>query len=478
MMATDKLDLDPADWDAFRAVGHQALDAMIDHLRSLRERPVWREAPDEVRAAFRAPLPDAPRELGEVVADIDRLIRPYVTGNPHPLFMGWVHGAGTPAGMIAEMIAAGLNANCGGRNHIGLEVERQVTRWMAQALGLPAASSGLFVTGSSMANFIALLVARTKLLGPSVRQSGLKAVPQRLTAYASAEVHQCIGQAMELAGLGSDQLRLIATDERRAMRPQALAQAIETDVAAGLSPFLVVATAGTVNTGALDPIAAIADVAATRGLWLHVDGAIGAVASLSAELRPLLHGIDRADSVALDFHKWMHVPYDAGFVLVRDAALHLQTFSSEAVYLSRADAGLARRDVWPCDLGPDLSRGFRALKTWVTLQTFGAEQLGACMANCCDVARHLAERLEASGLFTVHAPVTLNIVCFGVRTADADTVNPRLVEALHVSGEAAPSLTYLDGRPVIRAAIVNHRTTRADMDDFVGALCRHLPHRG
>jgi glutamate/tyrosine decarboxylase-like PLP-dependent enzyme len=460
--------LDPADWDRFRADAHRALDGMIDHLASLRDRPVWREAPQEVRAAFDAPLPRAPRAFGAVLDDIDRLVTPYVTGNTHPLFMGWVHGAGTPAGMVAEMIAAGLDANCGGRNHIGLEVERQITRWMAGCLGLPADASGLFVTGSSMANFIALLVARTRLLGPAVRGTGLQSVPQRLTAYASAEAHQCIGQAMELSGLGSGQLRLIATDARRAMRPDMLAEAIAADRAAGFAPFLVVATAGSVNTGALDPLATIADVAAAEGLWLHVDGAIGAVAALSPELRPGLAGIERADSVALDFHKWMHVPYDAGFVLVRDPALHLQTFSSEAVYLSRADSGLARRDVWPCDLGPDLSRGFRALKTWVTLQTFGADQLGACMAQCCATARHLAARLADSCLFEVHAEVTLNIVCFGLKAADRR--NPALIEALHASGLAAPSLTLLDGRPVIRAAIVNHRTTCADMDDFVGIL--------
>jgi glutamate/tyrosine decarboxylase-like PLP-dependent enzyme len=368
------------------------------------------------------------------------------------------------------MLAAGLNANCGGRNHIGLDVERQVTLWIAEALGLPAESSGLFVTGSSMANFIGLLVARTHAIGADVRRRGLQATGQQLVAYASSEAHQCVGQALELAGLGSENLRLIPTDEKRALRPDLLAAAIDADIAAGLTPFLVVATAGTVNTGAIDPIDAIADIAKARDVWLHVDGAIGAAATFSSELHPLMKGIERADSVALDFHKWMHVPYDAGFVIVRDAAAHLQTFSSEAAYLSRAGTGLAAGGIWPCDLGPDLSRGFRALKTWFAIETFGADQIGTCMAQNCAAARYLGERLESGGRFTLRAPVALNIVCFSAASDDADTRNRSIVENLHMSGAAAPSLSSIDGRAVIRAAIVNHRTTRADIDAFVRAL--------
>ncbi len=474
----DSINLDPTDWDDFRKAGHAALDLMIDHLRTIREHPVWQPAPENVRNNFRKPLPRGPRELSDVLAQFDSDIRPYVTGNTHPLFMGWVHGAGTPVGMIAEMLSAGLNANCGGRNHIAHDVERQVTRWVAEALGLPAESSGLFVTGSSMANFIGLLVARTMAVGGQVRQAGMQATDKRLVAYASIEAHQCIAQAMELAGLGSDNLRLIETDAAGAMRADLLAAAVDADRAAGRSPFLVVGSAGTVNTGSIDPLDVIAGFARERGLWFHVDGAIGAGAMLSSRLGPLMKGLERADSVALDFHKWMHVPYDAGFVIVRDPAVHLQTFASDAAYLSRTKAGLAAGDIWPCDLGPDLSRGFRALKTWFTFETFGADRIGACMEQNCAAARHLASRLHADGLFELRAPVALNIVCFSAKGDRADALNRWIVEDLHVSGEAAPSLTTIDGRTTIRAAIVNHRTTLVEIDAFVSALNRRVSAQG
>jgi len=201
-------DLDPSDWDDFRARAHGALDGMIDHLRTLRERPVWTPAPLEARDPFKTRLPRGESSLAEVLADFDALIKPYATGNAHPAFMGWVHGAGTPVGMIAEMLSAGLNANCGGRDHIGIEVEKQIVLWMREAFGFPATASGLFVTGTSQANFLGLLIARNRALGDGVRKTGVAAGP-RLVAYASKAAHGCVIQAMEVAGLGSDQLRLL-----------------------------------------------------------------------------------------------------------------------------------------------------------------------------------------------------------------------------------------------------------------------------
>ncbi|UFZ08555.1 pyridoxal-dependent decarboxylase [Bradyrhizobium ontarionense] len=444
---------------------------MIDYLQTLRDRPVWRETPEHVRERFRHALPRGPRPFGDVLKEFEAYVRPYVTGNGHPLFMGWVHGAGTPVGMIADMLAAGLNPNCGGRNHIGIDVERQAALWVAEILGFPRQSSGLFVTGSSMANLIGVLVARSSALGSEVRTTGLQGLKQRLVAYASSETHHCIVRAIEIAGLGSDNLRVIPVDSsRRTLRTDILVDRIEEDRAAGHVPFLVVGTAGTVNSGAIDPLDEIAEIASAKGLWFHVDGAIGAAAMLSPALRPLMKGLERADSAALDFHKWMHVPYDAGFVSVRDASLHLDTFASEAAYLSRAKVGLAGGDVWPCDLGPDLSRGFRALKVWFAFQTYGADRIGKCAEKNCLAATYLAERLAEDGSFELRAPVVLNIVCFGIKGERSGRANRTLVERLHLSGRAAPSVTYLDAQPVIRAAIVNHRTTREDIDEFVRAI--------
>jgi glutamate/tyrosine decarboxylase-like PLP-dependent enzyme len=469
--ATTPPNLDPDDWQAFRAASRQALDEMIDFLQSVRDRPVWQPAPPEVVREFRQPLPGAPQDLDAVLADFSKLIRPYATGNLHPMFMGWVHGAGTPAGMIAEMLAAGLNMNCGGRNHIGLEVERQIAAWAVELFGFPQDASGLFVTGTSAANHLALLVARNACVGDEVRRNGLRDSGPQLTAYTSAEAHGCIKQAMEMAGIGSRFLRLIPVDERGAMRLDHLADAIVADRAHGLRPFLVAATAGTVNTGAFDELAAVADICAREKLWYHVDGAFGALVALSPTLRPLIRGIERADSIAFDFHKWAHVPYDAGFLLVRDPERHRRTFRNPAAYLHRAPSGLAAGETWPCDLGPDLSRGFRALKTWFTLRVHGADKIGACIEHTCRVAKHLEKRLiEQANLYELAAPVALNIVCFGLRTSPDGELNKAIVIDLQERGVAAPSTTILNGRPVIRAAIVNHRTTEDDMDALMAAL--------
>ncbi len=469
--ATTPPNLDPDDWQAFRAASRQALDEMIDFLQSVRDRPVWQPAPPEVVREFRQPLPSAPQDLDAVLADFSKLIRPYATGNLHPMFMGWVHGAGTPAGMVAEMLAAGLNMNCGGRNHIGLEVERQIAAWAAALFGFPRDASGLFVTGTSAANHLALLVARNASLGDEVRRDGLRDCGPQLTAYTSAEAHGCIKQAMEMAGIGSRFLRLIPVDARGAMRLDHLAEAIVADRARGLRPFLVAATAGTVNTGAFDDLAAVADICAKEKIWYHVDGAFGALVALSPTLSPLIRGIERADSIAFDFHKWAHVPYDAGFLLVRDPDRHRRTFRSPAAYLHRAPSGLAAGETWPCDLGPDLSRGFRALKTWFTLRVHGADKIGACIEHTCRVARHLERRLiEQAQLYELAAPVALNIVCFGLRTSPDGELNKAIVIDLQERGVAAPSTTILGGRTVIRAAIVNHRTTEGDMDALMTAL--------
>jgi glutamate/tyrosine decarboxylase-like PLP-dependent enzyme len=463
--------LDPADWSAFRAEAHAALDRALERLEHVGDGPVWRPTPPDVRARFETPLPGGPRPLADVLADVDALIAPFVVGNTHPRFMGWAHGAGTPVGVVAELIAAALDANCGGRDHIGPIVERQVARWAAQAFGFPESSSGVFVTGASQANFLGLLVARDAALGHAVRADGLRGGAQ-LCAYASVEAHGCVRQAMELAGVGSGFLRLIETDAAGAMRADKLGEAIAGDRIAGLAPFLLVATAGGVNFGAFDDLPLLADIAAAERLWLHVDGAFGALTALAPSLQVLTRGLERADSLAFDFHKWAHAPYDAGFLLVRDAAAHKATFAAPAAYLSRLPRGLAAGDDWPCDYGPDLSRGFRALKVWLTFQTLGAEAIGRAIEANCAAARHLADRVAASDVFELAAPVPLNIVCFRIKDDPRGERSAELVMRLQERGLAAPSTTRIGGVPVIRAAIFNHRTTLADVDAVFEAAAR------
>src|ERR1035441_6691533 len=308
--------LDPSDWAAFRAQAHLMLDDMLGYIEKIRERPVWQPIPEAVRARFLSPAPHLGEELAQVHAEFMQDVLPFTQGNVHPGFMGWVNGGGTPVGMVAEMLAAGLNANLGGRDHIPVEVERQVTAWVREIFGFPQGATGLFVTGTSMANLIAVLIARDAALGYDVRASGVAAEPRRLTAYTSNAVHGCVPKAMDIAGLGSDALRQIPTDSRFRIDLAALAEAIQRDREAGFTPFLVVGTAGTVNTGAVDDLAGLADLCRREKLWFHVDGAFGALARLAPDLAPKLNGIERADSVAFDFHKWGQAPYDAGFILV------------------------------------------------------------------------------------------------------------------------------------------------------------------
>lgn len=462
--------LDPQDWSEFRALAHRMLDEAIDGIANVRARPVWQPIPDEVRAAVRTDVPREATSLADVYREFSEHVAPYATGNVHPGFMGWVHGGGTAIGMVAEMLAAGLNANLGGRDHMPIEVERQIVAWMRGLFGFPQGASGIFVTGTSMANLMAVLVARTSALGELARQHGIGNDGALLTAYASKAAHGCISRAMDIAGFGTDALRKIDIDADHRIDVAALRAQIAIDREVGFKPFLVTASAGTVDIGAIDDLRALADLCREEGVWFHVDGAFGALAILSPELAALLEGIEFADSIALDFHKWGQVPYDAGFLLVRDGERHRQAFAQPAAYLSREARGLAAGAVWPCDLGPDLSRGFRALKTWFTLKTFGTDRLGAVIARSCALAKYLETRVLAEPRLELLAPVNLSIVCFRYRASDA--VNREIVADVQESGIAAPSSTTLDGKFAIRAAIVNHRTAETDIDALVSAVLK------
>ncbi|HUW50191.1 MAG TPA: aspartate aminotransferase family protein [Sulfuricella sp.] len=445
------------------------LDDILDYLEYIRKRPVWQPIPQDVRDLFRQPLPQEPSDLVAVHETFMRDILPFAVGNAHPGFMGWVHGGGTPVGMLAEMLAAGLNANLGGRDQMPVEVERQVVQWVRELFGFPDAASGIFVAGTSMANLIAVLVARTAAMGVGVRHKGVAAGGKRLSAYTSAGAHGCIAQAMDISGLGIDALRIIPVNDRYQMDVEALERAIAADRSAGLSPFFIAGTAGTVDVGAIDNLASLAEIAHREGLWFHVDGAYGALAMLAPDIAPRLAGIELADSIAFDFHKWGQVPYDAGFILVRDGTLHHSTFASPAAYLRRETRGMAAGSPWPCDFGPDLSRGFRALKTWFTIKVYGAEKLGQVISGTCALARYMGQRIGTTPQLELLAPVSLNIVCFRYLCEDADRVNADIVVALQESGIAAPSTTTIKGRLAIRAAIVNHRTNSSDIDALIRA---------
>ena len=464
--------LDPPDWEIFRHQAHDLLDQLIGKLEHAADGPVWRPVPDAVKRRLAVDSPVLPQGVEQVCADLNELVLPYGVGNTHPRFWGWVHGAGTPGGMLAEMAAAALNANCGGRDHGAIHVERAVIEWARQWFSFPASGGGLLVGGTSMANLLGLTVARNQKAGRDIRAEGLGDL--RMVGYTSAEGHSCLTKAFEVLGLGRQALRRIGVDDHYRMDVSALRAAVAADRAAGLQPFCVIATAGSVNTGAIDDIAAIADFCRDEGLWLHIDGAFGAVTILSETLAPRLAGIERADSIAFDFHKWLHVPYDAGCILVRDQALQEAAFGGRPHYLATA-AGLAGGDPWPCDLGVELSRGFRALKVWFTLKEQGTRRLAEAMERNCAQARALADRIQTRPLLRLMAPLSLQIVCLryqppGLTEEAIDLLNARLVASLQERGIAAPSTCQLQGRLCIRVNITNHRSRDEDFALLVEAI--------
>ncbi|MDQ6973954.1 MAG: aminotransferase class V-fold PLP-dependent enzyme, partial [Mariprofundaceae bacterium] len=367
--------LDPKDWSDIRKQGHHMLDDMFDYLQNIQSRPVWQQAPSRVQASFQCDLSEQGQSLSQLHEQFMQNILPYSVGNAHPGFMGWVHGGGTPVGMLAEMLAAGLNANLGGRNHIPIDVEWQVIGWMRDLFGFPDDSSGVLTSGTSSATVIAFITARHAIEKLTSNNN--------LAVYASLEAHGCIARALKIMGMNPNLLRKIPCNDAYQMDIQSLKQHIQNDQQHGIQPWLMIGTAGSVNTGAIDDLSALADIAKTVGAWLHIDGALGALAMLSPTIAPRLHGIEHADSLAMDFHKWGQVPYDAGLVLIRDGEHHQQCFAAGDTYLQRESEGLAAHSPWPCDYGMDLSRGFRALKIWFTFQHFGTKCLGNMIEHSC-----------------------------------------------------------------------------------------------
>jgi aromatic-L-amino-acid/L-tryptophan decarboxylase len=466
--------LDPENWDAMRALGHRMLDDVMTYLMTLSERPVWQRPDARALDAYREPLPAKGSSPERIYEEYQRNILPFLIGNAHPRFWGWVTGTGTPLGMLADLLASGTNAHAAFGDQSATHVERQVIGWFTKAFDLPASAGGLLVSSGSTANLTGLTAARDAMV-PEFLQDGAGGMQGvRCVVYASDEVHNSVDKAMGIIGLGRRNLRRVETDDDYRIVPSALERAIAEDRAAGRRPICIIATAGTVNTGAIDDLEALARIARREGLWLHVDGAFGASLGVSSRLRHLVRGIEHADSIAFDFHKWFYVPYDVGCVLVRDETHLRNSFSPPATYLAKLDRGIVGGGVSYGSLGADLSRRFRALKVWMSFKEHGAERYGEQIEQNVAQARYLSRLIEREPELELAAPVPLNIVCFryvGSRRAgtDSDHVNREVLMRLQESGIAAPSSTVLDGRFVIRVAITNHRSTRGDFDALVSA---------
>jgi aromatic-L-amino-acid/L-tryptophan decarboxylase len=464
--------LDPADWDAMRALGHRMVDDMLTFLQTVRERPVWQPIPSDVKDFLHQPLPQESQGAQEAYRDFVANVLPHPMGNIHPRFWGWVIGTGTPFGMLAEMLAAGMNPNVGGGDHVANYVEAQVIDWCKEMLGYSPQASGLLVSGGSMANLVGLTVARNAQAGFDIRKQGLTASPRRLVMYASREAHSSIQKSVELLGLGNESLRQVPVNADFQIDLRELKNAIAQDRAAGHQPICIIGNAGTVNTGAIDDLNALADIAAREHMWFHVDGAFGALASMSPQMRAWFAGIDRADSLAFDLHKWMYMPIEVGCALVKNESAHRHAFALSPDYLTHAERGLEGGNIWFSEYGVQLSRGFRALKVWLSLKEHGIQKYVRLIEQNVAQAQYLAQLVDAAPDLERLAPAPLNIVCFRYRVNGMDDpalnqFNQELLMRLQESGVAAPSHTMLNGKYAIRAAITNHRSRREDFELLV-----------
>ncbi len=458
-------DLSP---EELRRLGHLTLEAVVAHRAELGSHPVFGKV-GAGAALLNEPLPEEGRPFEEVLGLVREHVLPHAFGNSHPRFFAFINATADPVGILGDFLATSMNPNCWGGDHAAIHVEHRVVAWLAEIVGLPPQTEGIVTSGGSMANFTALAAARAAMAPWDVREEGIAATGQpRLVVYASDQAHNCVDKAVDLLGLGWKQLRKVPSDDRFRMRVDRLRDAIAIDRAAGLLPAIVVGNAGTVNTGAVDPLDEIADVCEREGLWFHADGAYGGMALVSETMRPLFRGIERARSVAADPHKWLYVPFEAGATLVREPGRLSAAFRRPAEYLVHdAESPLLGPPGFN-DRGPELSRGFKALKIWMGLKVHGRRAYAARVERDCTLARFLADQVRERPGFELLDEPTLSIVNFrcrpaGVPEARLDALNQRVVNRLVGSGGFMLAPTVLRGRVSMRVCIVNFRTTESDL---------------
>ena len=463
--------LDPKDWNAMRELAHQITDTAIDYTRDVRDRPVWQDMPDEVRTSFTTSAPQNPTPLTQIVADVNDIVFEYPMGNIHPRFWAWYMGAGNVTGALADFMASIQGSNLGGGNHAAALMDSQVVKWLQEMIGLPECSSGTLVSGGSVANLIGLTVARNRHAGCDIREEGVRAMPAPLRFYGSDQMHSCHQQAMETLGLGNQALVRVPSKHDLTMNLEVLQNLVARHRVEGLKPACVIATAGTVNTGSIDDLRSIAKFCQKENLSFHVDGCIGALLAIAPNNQWRVAGIERADSVALDPHKWLHAPFEVGCALVRDKAAHLETFALSPEYLKPATRGLAAASFLH-DYGIQTSRGFRALKVWMSLREHGVKKFGRLIDQDVAKAAYLSERVEDSEKLRLLCPTNINIVCFlydpgGKSEDELKVLNTEIMLRLQEDGTAVLSDTTVRGSHCLRAAINNHRTLPEDLDVLV-----------
>lgn len=458
----DRLDLPEHE---FHEMARLAVDRIAAYYNGVAERPVLEPATSAaLRTALETPLPQEGREFPAILADLETVFR-FSRHSAHPRMFGYVASPGTPVNAIGSMLEAALNVNVTAWRSApaAAELEHVTIGWLKQMLGYPADAAGLFTSGGSMANLAGLAAARSAA-APDVAQQGLRGAGGPMCVYVSAEAHFSIAKAAAILGIGEANVRQVATDDRMRMDPADLTRQIRRDRAAGARPFCVAASAGTTATGAIDPISAIADVARTEDLWLHVDAAYGGFAALVPDVRRRFAGIERADSIALDPHKWLYLPVGCGCVLYRDPAAARAAFGHSADYTRTI--GLERDEAFAFwDYGPELSRPFRALQLWLLFQYAGARRLAEAIEGNLACARQFECLVRESPDFEMLAPVELSVFCFRYKAAAAglDALNERILLRLQRGGSTYFSNATVRGRFGLRGCVLNYRTTPEDM---------------
>jgi glutamate/tyrosine decarboxylase-like PLP-dependent enzyme len=463
----DPLALDP---DAMRALGHRTVDALVDLLTDPATPCLRRATPEEMERRVAPTVPEQPRAFEELLGQLREDVFPFMSRLDHPGYFAFIPACGTFPAALGDFMASALNPYVGSWMESAgpSRLELVVLDWFKRWIGYPPEAAGVLLSGGSAANMTALACAREALLGP---------MTDTVVAYVSDQAHSSLARAARLLGFRPDQVRVLPADATRRLPPDALTSAIDADVAAGRQPLFVAAAAGTTNTGAVDPLPALADVCRERGVWLHVDAAYGGFAALSARGREALQGIEQADSVTLDPHKWLYQPFECGSLLVRNGHLLKNAFEIAPDYLK--DAAVEEGEVNFADRGPQLSRGARALKIWLSLSFFGTQAFRAAIDRCLDLAAIAEEHVRSTPRLALMAPASLGIIAFrrrgpdGESEEDAARRNAALLAAFEHTGQGLLSSTRLHGRYAIRLCVMNHTTgeehVRAILDWFAGA---------
>ena len=468
--------LDPENWNSFRLLAHRAMDDILNYIRDAGERPLWRKPSRYAINSMDQPVPELPQETEEVYEDFFNQVLPYNLPNMHPRFWAWVQGGGTPFGMLADMLASGMNTNVSIGDHIPMYVDKQVIEWSKQMMGFPETASGMLTSGASIANITALITARN-YFHADIRSKGLHAAPGQLVMYGSAETHNCVFKAAEVIGIGSDFFRKIPVDDLYQVNTDLLKKAIENDRREGLIPFCIVGNAGTVNTGAIDDLDELSAIAKKENCWLHIDGAFGAIPKILPEFELQLKAIEKADSLSFDFHKWMYMNYEVACVLIRDTNIHRNAFAYNVNYLLGHERGISAGPDAFNNYGMELSRGFKALKVWMLLKEQGLEKYRRQVRQNIQQIQYLASLIKNEPTLELLADPALNIVCYrynpgNLNDEELNMINKEILMQLHEQAIAAPSYTMLKGRYAIRVANTNHRSRQEDFDALIKETIR------